>query len=146
MSEIYLNNSGFTKTVFRNKKYKKNNLSEFSWDANYDGNIANISVDSNVNGTKNHKEVKLDNSDLAELLSIPNVNERLDKRLMHDFHSFSIPNSNYQEKILSPTKTINTKMNSKSKKYSIKKYTKPKTQRMKNTLKRNNKKITKRNI
>lgn len=123
MSEIYLNNSGFTKTLFRNKKLKKNNSSEFSWNANYDGKIANISVDSNVNGTKSHKEVKLNNSDLEQMLSIPNVNGRLDERLMSDFHTFS---------------------NQSSKKHSIKKL---KTQTMKKKkLKRNNKKMTKRNI
>ena len=125
MSEIYVNNSGFTKTLFRNKKLKKNNSSEFSWNANYDGKIANISVDSNVNGTKSHKAVKLNNSDLEQMLSIPNVNGRLDERLMNDFHTFS---------------------NQRSKKHSIKKSIKPKTQRIKNKLKRNNKKMSKRNI
>jgi len=127
MSDIYLHNSGFTKTLFRNKKYKKNNSSEIRWNANYDGNIANISVDSDVNGTKNHKEVKLNNSDLAEMLSIPNVNERLDKRLMNDFHPFSLATS----KKHSLKNTINAK--------------KIKTQRIKSKLK-NNKKKSKRNI
>jgi hypothetical protein len=148
MSDIYVNNSGFTKTLFRNKKLKKNNSSEFSWNADYDGKIANISFDSNVNGTKSHKEVKLNNNDLEHMLSLPNVNGRLDNRLMNDFKIFSNPNSNYKEKLSIPTKRMNTttKINNKNKKYSIKKSIKPKSQRTKNKLKKSNTKITKRNI
>uniref|UniRef100_A0A6C0DIU4 Uncharacterized protein n=1 Tax=viral metagenome TaxID=1070528 RepID=A0A6C0DIU4_9ZZZZ len=48
------------------------------WDANYDGEIANISLNIDENSKKSHFEV-------SELLNIPSVKTSLDKRLYNDF-------------------------------------------------------------
>ena len=58
---------------------------ELIWNADYDGKLANLSVDINKNGRKKHLDMKLTNKDLSKLLSIPSVDRSLDKRLMNDF-------------------------------------------------------------
>ena len=58
-----------------------NEFNEINWDADYDGNVANISLDSISDGNKKHFEIQLDNNDLANLLNIPSVNMPIDKRL-----------------------------------------------------------------
>lgn len=74
-----IKNKGITQTIVRNK------VNEFAWDAQYDGNVANIVINSNNNGDKENYQIQLDNIDLANLLSIPSVNSLIDKRLMNDY-------------------------------------------------------------
>jgi hypothetical protein len=83
MLDTYVRNRGATKTIIHNNHH--NNVSEINWDADYDGNFANISLDLNQNGKTNHYDVKLDNGDLAEILNVPSVNLPIHKRLSDDF-------------------------------------------------------------
>lgn len=83
MEDIYIQNKGITKTFIHNNG--KNSINEMDWNANYDGNIANIQMEINNNGKTNNFDFQLDNKDLEEMLSIPSVNETLDKRLRNDF-------------------------------------------------------------
>ena len=83
MEDIYIQNKGITKTFIHNNG--KNSMNEMDWNANYDGNIANIQMEINNNGKTNNFDFQLDNNDLEEMLSIPSVNETLDKRLRNDF-------------------------------------------------------------
>jgi hypothetical protein len=62
-----------------------NHVNVINWDADYDGDIANISVNSNIDGKRKHYGLSLDNQDLANLLTIPSVNTPIDKRLKMDF-------------------------------------------------------------
>jgi hypothetical protein len=87
MLDTFIKNKGNTKTIIHNKN--KNYYSEIKWDADYDGENANLSLDIDDNGTKGHIEMKMDNDELAELLNIPSENKSLDKRLYHDFLSKS---------------------------------------------------------
>lgn len=83
MEDIYIQNKGITKTFIHNNG--KNSINEMDWNANYDGNIASIQMEINNNGKTNNLDFQLDNNDLEEMLSIPSVNETLDKRLRNDF-------------------------------------------------------------
>jgi hypothetical protein len=83
MEDIYIQNKGITKTFIHNNG--KNSINEMDWNANYDGNIANIQMEINNNGKTNNFDFQFDNNDLEEMLSIPSVNETLDKRLKNDF-------------------------------------------------------------
>ena len=83
MEDIYIQNKGITKTFIHNNG--KNSTSEMDWNANYDGKIANIHMEMNNNGKTNNYDFQLDNKDLEEMLSIPSVNETLDRRLRNDF-------------------------------------------------------------
>jgi hypothetical protein len=84
MLDTYLKNRGATKTIIHNNNH--NDVSEIKWDADYDGDYANISLDLNQNGKTNHYDVKLDNEDLANMLNIPSVDMPIHKRLNDDFN------------------------------------------------------------
>ena len=83
MLNTYIKNRGMTQTIIHNNN--QNHFNEIDWDADYDGNNANISVTATTDGNKQHFDVKLDNEDLANLLSISSVNVPLHKRLKKDF-------------------------------------------------------------
>ena len=83
MLNTYIKNRGITQTLVNNNNQKQFN--QINWDADYDGQNANISVTSDTDGNKNHFDVKLDNEDLANMLNIPSVSTPIDKRLQMDF-------------------------------------------------------------
>jgi|LauGreDrversion4_2_1035121.scaffolds.fasta_scaffold231635_2 hypothetical protein len=82
MLNTYIKNRGTTQMLVRNNG--KNKFDEINWDADYDGDVANISLDSVSNGHKKHFDIQLDNEDLANLLNIPSINMPIDKRLKMD--------------------------------------------------------------
>ena len=84
MQDIYIKNSGITKTLIHSNNNNKNEINEIKWDADYDGNVANISLDFNNNGMS-HYDMKFDNEDLANILNVPTINIPLEKRLKRDF-------------------------------------------------------------
>lgn len=90
MLDTYIKHKGIAKTIIHENN--KNAVNEMSWDADYDGKQANLSLDLNNNGVKEHLSFKLDNNDLASLLNIPSVNQRLDLRLKRDFRDFDTNN------------------------------------------------------
>ena len=84
MLNTYIKNRGITQTLVNNNNQKQFN--QISWDADYDGQKANISFTSDTDGNKNHFDVTLDNEDLANILNIPSVSMPIDKRLQMDFN------------------------------------------------------------
>jgi hypothetical protein len=96
MLNSYIKHKGITQTLMHNNNL--NQFNEINWDAEYDGNMANISVTSNTDGKKQNYNFSLDNQDLASILNMPNVNIPLDKRLKMDFEnpSFSQNQDMYQ--------------------------------------------------
>jgi hypothetical protein len=84
MLNTYIKNRGITQTLVNNNNQKQFN--QINWDADYDGQNANISVTSDTDGSKNHFDIKLDNEDLANMLNIPSVSTPIDKRLQMDFN------------------------------------------------------------
>jgi hypothetical protein len=83
MLNTYIKNRGMTKTIILDNNH--NHINQINWDADYDGDVANISIDSKSNGKSKHFDIKLDNNDLANLLNIQSVNMPIDKRLKMDF-------------------------------------------------------------
>jgi hypothetical protein len=83
MLNTYIKNRGITQTLVNNNNQKQFN--QINWDADYDGQNANISVTSDTDGNKNHFDIKLDNEDLANMLNIPSVSTPIHKRLQMDF-------------------------------------------------------------
>ena len=83
-SNIYVKNTGITsETVFlNNDKISKHDI---GWDAGYDGNEANISVDIQNNGAGKHFDVYLTNDDLENILNVPSIQGHIHKRLKNDF-------------------------------------------------------------
>jgi hypothetical protein len=93
MLNTFIKTKGVTKTLIHNNN--KNYINEVNWDADYDGEKANISLDIDENGTKGHLNMKMNNDELAELLNIPSESTMLDKRLYNDFLS-DHPNNEYK--------------------------------------------------
>jgi hypothetical protein len=83
MLNTYIKNRGMTKTIVLDNNH--NHINQINWDADYDGDVANISIDSDSNGRSKHFDIRLNNNDLANLLNIHSVNMPIDKRLKMDF-------------------------------------------------------------
>ena len=83
MPKTYIKNRGVSQTLYHNNN--DNHFNETKWDAEYDGKIANVTVNSNADGEKQLNEFTFDNDDLAEMLNIPSVNVPIDQRLQNDF-------------------------------------------------------------
>ena len=91
MLNTYIKNRGTTKTIIHDNSnsHKHNTLNavnELKWDADYDGDVANISITSDTNGNKKHFNITLDNNDLEHILNIPSVDMPIHKRLKNDFY------------------------------------------------------------
>jgi len=84
MLNTYIKNRGHSETLFHNNN--KNKFNEIDWEADYDGNTANISVTSDIKGHKKHYDIKLDNDDLANILNVSSVQMPIHKRLELDFN------------------------------------------------------------
>ncbi len=100
MLNTYIKNRGTTKTIIHDNNH--NHVNQLNWDADYDGDIANISIDSNTDGKRNHYAVSLDNEDLANILTMPSVDMPLDKRLKMDFQQPYYTPENYFIEIPTP--------------------------------------------
>jgi hypothetical protein len=98
MLNTYVKNRGLTQTIIHDNN--RNSYNEINWDADYNGELANISLISNNNGNKEFYNISLDNDDLVKILSIPSTNMPLEKRLKMDF------NKNYQHDYNSDTYNI----------------------------------------
>jgi hypothetical protein len=83
MLNTYIKNRGTTKTIIHNNNH--NEISSINWDADYDGDIAHIALQSNTNGKRERFDISLDNDDLANILNVQSVDIPIDKRLQMDF-------------------------------------------------------------
>jgi hypothetical protein len=83
MLNTYIKNQGINKTIVH--RNNNNHVNQINWDIDYDGDIANLSINTNTDGKRKHFELSLDNQDLANILNIPSVNMPIDKRLKMDF-------------------------------------------------------------
>jgi hypothetical protein len=96
MLSTYIKNRGTSKTIIHNNNH--NHVKQLNWDTDYDGNVANISLDLNKDGKHDHYYLSLDNHDLATILNVPSVNSSIENRLKNDFlkSSFTHEPSIYQ--------------------------------------------------
>jgi hypothetical protein len=79
----YFQNYGITKNVIqRNNQISRH---EMEWIGDYDGKNANVHLHVNDNGDMKEIQMKLDNNDLMDLLTIPANKSPLEKRLIQDF-------------------------------------------------------------
>ena len=83
MLGTYIKNKGMTKTIIHANN--KNRTNEIKWDADYDGNTANVSINSNNNGKHDKVHFTLNNEDLANILNVDTVNMPIEQRLKRDF-------------------------------------------------------------
>lgn len=93
MLNTYIKNQGISKTIIHNNHHSHTN--EINWDADYDGNMANITIDTDTDGKSKHFDIKLDNNDLANILNVESINMPIDKRLKIDFYKPQYDNEVY---------------------------------------------------
>ena len=76
-----------------------NHINQIKWDVDYDGDVANLSINTNTDGKRNHFDISLNNEDLAKILTMPSVNIPIDKRLIMDFEEpnlVELPRSEFE--------------------------------------------------
>ena len=93
MLNTYIKNQGITKTIIHENN--KNHVNLIHWDADYDGNVANISINTNTDGNNNNYQFSLDNYDLENMLNVQSVNIPIHKRLQMDFDPSNTNSSKY---------------------------------------------------
>jgi hypothetical protein len=89
-SQAYIKNMGSTQTFIK----RPNEIERFNdihWEADYDGEQANIHLNIDDNGNNSEIRAKLDNNNLAQLLNIPSIRGDLDERLRADFSKAEQP-------------------------------------------------------
>ena len=101
MLNTYIKNRGITQTLINNNNNQKV-FNQINWDADYDGQEANISLTSDTNGNKKYFDIQLDNDDLANILNIPSEPIPIDKRLQMDFNTPSFRRDPQIVKIVIP--------------------------------------------
>lgn len=84
MLDTYFKNKGITKTIVHNNGVNK--VNKIKWEADYNGDVANISIDVDDNGSNEHYTTQLTNEDLDNILNIPSINKPIDQRLLNDFN------------------------------------------------------------
>ena len=125
MLNTYIKNRGTTQTLINNNNQKLFN--QINWDADYDGQTANISVTTDSDGNKNHFDLKLDNEDLVNILNIPTINIPIDKRIQMDFNESIFRNEGEKLRIEMPnikTPCINKRRPMYNNKYNSETYNK----------------------
>ena len=84
MLNSYIQNQGMNQTIIYAPKGPPQ-VNQTHWDALYNGDVAQVDVNTNTNGKRDHYQVTLNNDDLAEMLSMPSVHAPIDQRLRMDF-------------------------------------------------------------
>ena len=77
----YITNQGLTKTIFQNNKQ---HINAMNWNTVYDGNKANIRINTNINGKQKHYRTTFGNKKLINILKFQSINSPLDKRIQQD--------------------------------------------------------------
>lgn len=85
MSVVYGETKGVINVMEQGAPFKRPQYKQIAWNANYDGDIANIDFATNDNGIYDVQHMRLDNSDIMRMLSVQPVNMPLENRLIRDF-------------------------------------------------------------
>lgn len=100
MLNTYIKNRGITKTIIHDNGNKHSK--QIYWDADYDGDRANISVNTDTDGKRDHFDISLSNEDLANILNVESINMPLEKRLEYDFREPSYSKEPYYIELPAP--------------------------------------------
>jgi hypothetical protein len=76
----FIKSQGISKTIIQSNN--QTNINNIAWNAEYDGHIANMSVNILKNGDNKQYTMSLTNNDIHKLLNTPNENGDLYQRLL----------------------------------------------------------------
>jgi hypothetical protein len=95
---MYENENGMNQSFVNiNGKKKYKNL---KWNADYNGEVANIYLKSNDNGRKKIYNFMLDNNDLANMLNVNTNDMLIDERLKQDFKQINLSETNPKKDLI----------------------------------------------
>ena len=83
-NNTFIKNIGTAQTVLINNG--KAETSGVKWDADYNGEIANVNLKLNDNGSEKQYKVEMTNEDLANMINVPSINKPIHNRLLEDFN------------------------------------------------------------
>jgi hypothetical protein len=120
----YIQNYGFTKSIFQDNHHTLQN--QIQWKGDYDGNIANIDINIDDNGNRELVSMQLDNNDIAQIFGTHPVEISLEKRLVNDFLS----HKNNRPKKYTPITLEGALIKQKSRRHRKKHHKRRKTKRL----------------
>jgi hypothetical protein len=91
MKSNFAISSGSAQSVTINNGKAKTNA--VKWDANYNGDVANVDLNLNENGREQHYKVEMTNEELekiANMFATRSDDQMIDKRLLEDFNENNI--------------------------------------------------------
>jgi hypothetical protein len=86
MNKVEIQNMGMSRTI--SSVNGKQHVDQIKWDAEFDGNNADVSFDLMKDGKSGHFNVQLDKDALAKMLNIKTVNKPIERRLLSTFSPF----------------------------------------------------------
>lgn len=87
MKKRYIKSYGVSNNFIKRSDNDDLYINKLKWVGKYDGKKADIDLDINNNGQKQHYDIELDNDEIKRLLNIHSIDKPLEDRLLEDYLS-----------------------------------------------------------
>lgn len=87
MKKQYIKSYGVSNNFIKKSDNDDLYINKLKWVGKYDGKKADIDLDINNNGQKEHYDIELDNDEIKRLLNVHSIDKPLEDRLLEDYLS-----------------------------------------------------------
>jgi len=87
MKKQYIKSYGVSNNFIKRSDNDDLYINKLKWVGKYDGKKADIDLDINNNGEKQHYDIELDNDEIKRLLNVHSIDKPLEDRLLEDYLS-----------------------------------------------------------
>ena len=87
MKKQYIKSYGVSNNFIKRSDNDDLYINKLEWVGKYDGKKADIDLDINNNGEKQHYDIELDNDEIKRLLNVHSIDKPLEDRLLEDYLS-----------------------------------------------------------
>jgi hypothetical protein len=87
MKKRYIKSYGVSNNFIKRSDNDDLYINKLKWVGKYDGKKADIDLDINNNGEKQHYDIELDNDEIKRLLNVHSIDKPLEDRLLEDYLS-----------------------------------------------------------
>jgi hypothetical protein len=87
MKNKYIKSYGVSNNFIKRSDNDDLYINKLKWVGKYDGKKADIDLDINNNGEKQHYDIQLDNDEIKNLLNVHSIDKPLEDRLLEDYLS-----------------------------------------------------------
>jgi hypothetical protein len=87
MKKRYIKSYGVSNNFIKRSDNDDLYINKLKWVGKYDGKKADIDLDINNNGRKEHYDIELDNDEIKRLLNVHSIDKPLEDRLLEDYLS-----------------------------------------------------------